>query len=147
MRAQPDNEPQAVRAPGDRIAVRFADAGSLAWQRVVHTQRLSHPDHADFYALAGELVDTLRALDALAGLLAGQTADYPGTVTAAGGHVDDDEWAPAGHRIRSAVLALAETRQALSAAERAAGTYWSAISHVRIAAGSGAGPSGAEVAR
>jgi hypothetical protein len=114
------------------VPVRDAETGSRAWRRVVHVQRSSCPDHSDFYALAGEMVDTLRALDSLTGLLARQTADYPACVTRAGGQLYDDENANPVHRLRSAVLALAETRQALSGAERAANRYWSAISHIGI---------------
>lgn len=114
------------------VPVRDAETGSRAWRRVVHVQRSATADHGDFYVLAGELVDTLRCLDSLAGLLTGQTADYPGTVTTTGGQLYDDENANPGHRLRSAVLALAETRQALSSAERAANRYWSAISHIGV---------------
>ncbi|MBW0111599.1 hypothetical protein I4I84_23085 [Pseudonocardia sp. KRD-182] len=113
-------------------AVRSADTGAQAWRQTVHAQRASAPDHVDFYAIAAEVVDTLRSLDFLAGLLAGQVAAYPGTVTAAGGELFDDQGAVPEHRLRSAVLALAETRQALSAAERAANRYWSAISYIGV---------------
>lgn len=133
MNTHTEDETQNGRRPDERaIAVRYADAGSQSWRQVVHAQRSAVADHADLYALAGELVDTLRCLDSLAGLLAGQTAHYPGTVTAAGGELYDDENANPAHRLRSAVLALAETRQALSGAERAVNRYWSAISHIGV---------------
>jgi hypothetical protein len=99
---------------------------------MVHTQLTASPDHSDFYALAAEVVDALRSLDSLAGLLIGQIADCPAAVTRAGGRLYDDENANPAHRIRSAVLALAETRHALTGAERAANRYWSAISHIGI---------------
>lgn len=114
-------------------AARDAESGSRAWRRVVHTQRTASPDHSDFYALAGEVVDTLRSLDSLTGLLIGQTAHYPATAIDAGGRLYDDENANPAHRIRSAVLALAETRQALATAERATNRFWSVISHLGIA--------------
>ena len=43
-------------------AVQQAARGAQAWRAVVHAQQAAEPGHADFYALAGELVDTLRRL-------------------------------------------------------------------------------------
>lgn len=127
------DDPHTHSDSDDRpLAVRSADIGAQAWRQTAHAQRTSTPDHVDFYAIAAELVDTLRSLDFLAGLLAGQVAAYPGTVVAAGGEIFDDQGAVAEHRLRSAVLALAETRQALVTAERTANRYWSAISHIGV---------------
>jgi hypothetical protein len=106
-------------------AVQGAEAGAQAWRAVVHAQQSAAPDHADFYALAGHVVETLRALDGLAGVLVRQTAGY-----GAGREVYDDEGANPAHRLRSAVLALAEARQELATADRAANRFWSAVGHI-----------------
>lgn len=123
------DEPQP---DADDLVARVAHVGSQAWRRAVHIQQTARPDHSGFYPLAGELADTLRCLDSLVGLLAGQVAAYPGTVASVGARVYDDEGAVPQHRLRSAVLALAETRHALTTAERAANRFWSAISHIGV---------------
>ena len=46
------------------------------WEDAVRLQRWATPDHADFYALAGEMVATLHALDDLAQVLRRQVAGY-----------------------------------------------------------------------
>jgi hypothetical protein len=108
-------------------SVQHAAAGAQAWRAVVHTQQAATPDHADFYALAGDLVETLRSLDALVGVLTRQTGSY-GT----GREVYDDENANPTHRLRSAVLALVQARHDLSEAERSANRFFSAIGHIGV---------------
>ncbi len=126
-----DNEARTSHEPDGRsVAVRCADTGSRAWRQVLEAQRMAAPDHSDFYAVVGELVETLRNLDGLTGLLARQVADYPNTMIAAGRRLYDDEGANPEHRVRAAVLALAETRAALSAAERAATQLFAQLSHI-----------------
>ena len=56
-------EHAAVRRP--RLALRRSRAA-----------RARHPITSDFYALTGEVVETLRSLSGLAGLLVGQIAAY-----------------------------------------------------------------------
>jgi hypothetical protein len=114
---------------GRSHAVLRAESGADAWREVVHAQRVATPDHADFYALAGEMVETLRVLDSLVGVLAGQVAGYGG-----GRAVYDDESADPAYRLRSAVLALVVTRDELAQAERAANEFWSAIGHIGVEA-------------
>src|SRR4051794_6771878 len=57
-------------------AVTRAEAGVSGWEDAVRLQRWATPDHADFYALAGEIVATLHALDDLARVLRRQVAGY-----------------------------------------------------------------------
>lgn len=128
-----DNEAHAGHEQDGRPdAVRRADIGSRAWRAVVHAQRRATLDHGDFYTVVGELIDTLRSLD---GLLSRQVADYPSSVIATGRRLYDDEGANPDHRVRAAVLALAETRAALSAAERSADQLFAQLSHIGTEAG------------
>lgn len=108
-------------------AAQYAATGAQAWRAVVHAQQAAEPGHADFYALAGELVDTLRSLDALVGVLTRQTGTY-----GLGREVYDDENANPAHRLRSAVLALVQARHDLSEAERSANRFFSAIGHIGV---------------
>jgi hypothetical protein len=120
------NTPRGQSADEGRPhAVRRAEEGADAWRQVVHAQRPASPDHTDFYALAGEMVETLRVLDSLAGLMSGQVAGYSN-----GRDVYDDDGGTPAHRLRAAVLALAETRHGIAVAERAANRFWSAIGHI-----------------
>lgn len=118
MSATDDERPRAVLR---------AEDGADAWRAAVHAQQNAVADHADFYSIAGDLAATLHALDSLAGVLGRQTCGY-----AEGREIYDDEGANPAHRIRSAVLALAETRHALAQAERAANRFWSAIGHIGV---------------
>lgn len=108
-------------------AVQHAATGAQAWRAVVHAQQAAEPGHADFYALAGDVVDTLRSLDALVGILTRQTGSY-----ATGREVYDDENANPAHRLRSAVLALVQVRHELSEAERSANRFFSVIGHIGV---------------
>lgn len=124
-----DQRPDDERSP----ATQCARAGSDTWRQVVHAQRGATPDHGDFYALAGEMVDTLRCLDSLAGLLVGQVAGYRAAPRGGvGREVYDDEGGNPAHRLRAAVLALIETRDELSQAELAANRFFSAIGHIGV---------------
>ena len=125
------NNPWGQRAQDEwSHAVRRAEAGAEAWREVVHTQRSAAPDHVDFYGLAGEMVGTLRVLDSLVALVTGQVVGYGN-----GRAVYDDEGVNPAHRLRSAVLALVETRDELAQAERAANRFWSAIGHIGVETG------------
>lgn len=108
-------------------AVLCAVDGADAWRAAVQAQQNAAADHTDFYAIAGDMTATLHALDSLAGVLGRQTCGY-----AESREIYDDEDANPSHRIRSAVLALAETRHALAQAERAANRFWSAIGHIGV---------------
>jgi hypothetical protein len=108
-------------------AVLHAEKGATAWQAAADYQAGAAPDHAAFYALAGDLVDTLRALSAITWTLAIHTGRYD-----QGREVYDDENANPAHRLRAAVIALEEARRRIAQAERAANHYWSAIGHIGV---------------
>ena len=63
----PDERPHALRS---------AETAATAWAETVEHQLEAPPRHADFYALAGEMVATLNALDDLSVLLARQVGRY-----------------------------------------------------------------------
>ncbi len=131
---EPDDRPEAVRQ---------ADAGARAWRAVVHAQRSAAPDHADFYALAAELVDTLASIGSLAGVLARQVEDYA-QGQAVGERVYDDS------RTVDPVARLADAAQWLRAlsdvfdddASRYVNRFWDAIGHIGVedVPANGAGP-------
>ncbi len=131
------NKRRASRVSDARLSERVttqAAAGSRAWQAAVGGQRvLRLPDHEGFYALAGEVVATLRRLDELCGLLARQVAGYGDTARAVGGVLRDDEPGhDPGERVAIASSWAAQTAHLIAAAERAAGRFWSEIGHIAI---------------
>lgn len=125
----PTDTPRGPRAEDDNWsrAVLHAEQGATAWQAAADYQAGATPDHAAFYSLTGDLVDTLRSLNAITWTLAIHTGRY-----GQGRELYDDEGANPDHRLRAAVLALEETRRRLAQAERAANHYWSAIGHIGI---------------
>src|SRR4051794_13283142 len=60
----------------ENAAAQRAEAGTTARENAVRLQLRATPDHADFYALASELVCTLRAVDDLTRVLRRQVAGY-----------------------------------------------------------------------
>jgi hypothetical protein len=103
-----------------------AAEGTDGWERAVRRQHHATPDHADFYALASEIVTTLHALDDLTEVLAGQVAGY-----AQGRPVyDDTRTVDPAARLADAAALLRDTRTALRAAALAANRFWSAIGHI-----------------
>jgi hypothetical protein len=114
----PDERPPALVA---------AESGAEAWRAVAVAQRAAVAGHGDFYALAGDVVATLRALSAVAGVLAVQVAGY------GDGRVLRDD---AGHdpaaRLAEAAAALALVQCDVDRAERAANRFWSEISHIAV---------------
>lgn len=105
-----------------------AETAALEWQAAVAAQRVAVPDHADFYALAAEIVPTLHALQDLANVLRRQVTGY-----ADGRAVYDDsrEVDPV-LRLAEAAGQLALLRDRLAAAQEHANGFWSAISHIGI---------------
>jgi len=108
-------------------SVTHAEKGAQQWRAAARVQQSAEPDHSEFYALAGELVDTLRAIEALAGVLVRQVNGY-----ADGRRLYDDQGADPPARLRTAGLHAAELRQHAAAGERAANEFWSAISHIGL---------------
>jgi hypothetical protein len=94
---------------------------------VVHEQLGAKPGHEDFYALAGELVDTLRSLESLAGVLARQVAGY-----GEGRVLRDDEGRDPAVRLVDAAWQARELLAELIAAEWTANRFWSEIGHVAV---------------
>jgi hypothetical protein len=75
---------------GQDTAAGRAERGTAGWEDAVRLQRWATPDHADFYALAGEIVATLYALDDLGQVLGRQVAAYAQTAQERGRVVYDD---------------------------------------------------------
>ncbi|GEL23839.1 hypothetical protein PSU4_27930 [Pseudonocardia sulfidoxydans NBRC 16205] len=109
-------------------AVERAEAGAKAWRAAGHAQRLASADHRDFYALAGDLTDTLAAVAGLAEVLAWQVAHY-----ADGRPVcDDSQVVDPRERLDAAALDLHELAARARHAARSAHTFWSRISHIGL---------------
>ena len=112
------------RAP----AVEHAQAGARAWRSAVHAQLAATPDHVDFYAVTGEVVETLRSLSGLAGLLVGQVATYGrGRVLR-----DDVPGHDPAERLAIASSWAAQLQHDLDHAERTANQFWNEISHIAV---------------
>jgi hypothetical protein len=108
-------------------AVALAEAGAVAWRQAVHDQLAARADHGDFYALAGEVVDTLRSLSGLMGVLDRQVAGYgPGRV------LRDDAGTDLADRLADAGAELVLARQAVERAEQAVNRFWSQIGHIAV---------------
>lgn len=107
--------------------VASAERASCLWRRAALGQQQAVPDHVEFYALAGELVSTLRALEALTTVLARQVAGY-----GRGRALRDDEGLAPGARLADAVVLLGWTGRSLGQAEDAANRFWSAIGHIAV---------------
>jgi hypothetical protein len=113
---------------GPLTAAVRAEAGAEAWEDGARLQRWAPPNHAEFYALAGELVRTLSALDDLARVLGRQVAGY-----AQGRAVyDDTREVDPRVRLTDAVAELVQVSAALVVADRAANRFWSAIGHIGV---------------
>ncbi len=116
--------PDDDRAP----AVVRAEQATDAWGDVARIQRWATPNHADFYALAGELVGTLHAVEDLARVLAEQVAGYGAGRTL---YDDTHEIDPA-IRLADARAQLAAALGAISLASTRANEFWSTIGHVGV---------------
>jgi hypothetical protein len=113
---------------GPGTAAGRAEWGSAGWEDAVRLQRWATPDHADFYALAGEIVATLSALDDLAQVLHHQVSHY-----GQGRRLYDDtrQIHPAA-RLADAAAELDGLREQLQAAQAPANRFWSAIAHIGV---------------
>ena len=112
-------------------AVVRAESGTAGWEDAVRLQRWAIPDHTEVYALAGEVVATLHALDDIAAVLGRQVAGYADTQRARGRTLyDDTRQIDPTARLVTAVEALAGARDALAVATRSANEFWSAVGHI-----------------
>ena len=117
----PDESPRALRS---------AEAAATAWKQAVELQQDATPRHADFYALAGEIVATFYALDDLTVLLARQVGDY-GRGRAL---YDDTRTVDPADRLAEAVASLRAVHTALGAVTPAVHAFWNAIGHIGVEA-------------
>lgn len=109
-------------------AVAHAEAGAEAWRAAGRHQLRAEADHADFYALAGEVVTTLAALDDLLRVLRSQVAGY-----AEGRPVyDDTGQVSVVRRLQGAVSAIEAAQTRLAQAHEAVNEFWSAIGHIGV---------------
>ena len=112
---------------GRTVAVQHAAHGAGSWRSAVHNQITATPDHSDWYAITGEMVDTFRCLSALTRALREQVADYSrGRVLR-----DDAGRNPIG-RLRAVVTRTYKLERWIDEAERAANDVWSEISHIAV---------------
>jgi hypothetical protein len=124
IRHEPDDRPEAVRQAG---------AGARAWRAVVHAQQSATPDHADFYALAAELVDTLSSVSSLAGVLARQVETYAQRQPAGERVYDDSRTVDPVERLGDAAQALRALHDIVGDdALRLVNGFWNAIGHIGV---------------
>ncbi len=115
----PDERPHALRS---------AEMAATAWAETVEHQQTATPRHADFYAVAGEMVATLYALHDLTVVLAAQVGGY-----GQGRPVyDDTRTVDPADRLVEAEQCLRTLRAALGPAADAANAFWSAIGHIGV---------------
>lgn len=141
---------QIKHEPEDRPeAVQRAETGAQAWRAVVHAQGTATADHADFYDLAGFLVDTLAAVESLARLLARQVARHADVQPDGQRVYDDSRTVDPRVRLHDAALDLGHLAQSAAHARGDADRFWSTISHIGVEATlpSSAGPVEGEVSR
>jgi hypothetical protein len=113
---------------GRALAVARAEQATEAWRDVPRIQRWADPDHTDLYALAGELVGTLHAVEDLTAVLAGQVARYGTGRTL----YDDTRAVDPAARLARAGAQLDAAREAIRMAESRFNEFWSSIGHVGV---------------
>ena len=112
---------------GSAAAVQHATNGANSWSSAVHAQQSATPEHSDWYAITGEITDTLRCLAALAAVLARQINTY-----GAGRVLRDDAGAHPDERLAAARTSAYELRAHLDAADHVANRFWNEISHIAV---------------
>lgn len=140
---EPDDRPEAVQQ---------AEVGARAWRAVVHAQRGAAPDHADFYNLAGHLVDTFAAIESLARLLADPVCSYadrqpPGKRVYDDSRGVDPRREDPRERLADARCDLSQLAIAAGCALDVANRFWSAISHIGVEDDPAAGRAEGRVSR
>jgi hypothetical protein len=130
-----DNSQQYDPRPCDDerpAAVRHADAGAQAWRAAVHAQQVATPDHADFYSLAGTLVDTFAAVESLTRVLAAQIERYPDRLPIGRRVYDDTRTTDPRVRLNEALAALHDVARHARDGSEWANRFWSAIGHIGV---------------
>ncbi|WP_246633824.1 hypothetical protein [Pseudonocardia nigra] len=117
---------------GRSEVLRRADAGAAAWRGVVHAQQAATPDHGEFYELAGFMVETLRALEALAGVLSRQATGYADGLSVGRVVYDDTRAVDPRIRLETARMELSSLVQSAAWADGYANQFWSAIGHIGV---------------
>ena len=112
-------------------AVAAAETAADSWDKAVRMQRRATADHADFYALARDMVATLHALDDLTRVLDAQVTRYMQRDDL----YDDTRTVDPVQRLHEAADELADLRVALHDALGPANRFWSAIGHIGVEAG------------
>ena len=118
--------------PDERPAVQHADAAAQAWRAVVRAQQVATPEHADFYGLAGDLVDTFAAVEALARTLASQVEHYPDRLPIGRRVYDDTRTTDPRVRLNEALAALHDVARHARGGSEWANRFWSAIGHIGV---------------
>lgn len=117
---------------GRSPVVRSAERGAHAWRTAVHEQRSAELDHSDFYALAAELVDTLRVVEEVLCDLAVRADLYADAVPAGQRVYDDTRTVDPRTRLAEAAGALRAAVRPLRSAEAGVDRYWSAVGHIGV---------------
>ncbi len=113
-------------------ALRQADIGAQAWREVVHAQQSTTPRHADFYALAGAMVETLGVIESLALVLIGQVVGYADSQAEGECVYDDTRLVDPRERLDAAAGFLSALIGRVSSAAEAVNEFWSAIGHIGV---------------
>ena len=109
------------------IALQHVETAADACRSAFVAQRTAALDHAEFYALAGAVVDVVRAVDALTSVLARQVGRY-----GSGRRLYDDQGHDPAERLAGAVVQLGAARLALGSADAAFNAFWSSVGHIGI---------------
>ncbi|OLT01439.1 hypothetical protein BJF90_32010 [Pseudonocardia sp. CNS-004] len=113
---------------GRPVAVVHAEIGGDSWRSVVHAQGAAAPDHSDWYAITGEVVDTLRCLSTLAGIFNRQVAAYGRDRVVR----DDEPGHDPAERLAIASSWAAQLSHELDRTERTANMFWSEVGHIAV---------------
>jgi hypothetical protein len=108
-----------------QAALAAAGRGTRAWRSVAMTQ--AGAAEPDFHELAGELLDTVRALELVAAVLLRQVHGYGDGLVFC-----DDEGQDPTDRLIAVAASLADLHCALGRADRAASGLWSQVGHIAV---------------
>jgi hypothetical protein len=107
--------------------VRHAEAGTAGWRSAARTIGAAQLDHGDMYELGGELSETLRAIEEVAGVLSQRVGSYH-----LGRDLRDDEDEDPTVRLGLAADALGAAGIGFTEADDAVRRFWSAIGHIGV---------------